>query len=164
MLGANTNKAQILHEKAAELAVSKCAFYIDGVQHDSESRILSWLESHNNNISDLILASAISPQWQSEIPYTALKAARQVREHQTSLGKRQLELAALKARLIDKHPVLRIEVQVRTGTPVTVATEICRQFHCRNILVIGANSHTWWQQIRRRLAASATTVELLSND
>ncbi len=164
MLGSNTDKAQILHEKAAELAVPTCAFYTSEVHHDSESHLMSWLETHNNNISELILASAISPQWQSEIPYTALKAARQVREHHTSLGKKQLELTALKARLLEKYPNLRIEIQVRTGTPVPVATEICSQFHCRNILVIGANNHTLWQQLHRRLAASATTIELLSKD
>ncbi len=164
MLGTDTNKAHILHDKAAELSDPICAFYTDEAQHESESHLLSWLATHNNNLSELILACAISPQWQSSIPYTTLKAARQVRGYQTSLGKKQLEFTALKARLLDKYPNLRIDIQVKTGTPVTVATEICRQFRCRNILIIGANNRIWWQQIRRRLAASATTIELLPND
>ncbi len=164
MLGTDTNKANISNEKVKELSVPLCAFYTEQTHHDSESHLLSWLATHKNDTSALILACAISPQWESKIPYTPLKAARQVREYQTSLGKKQFELTALKARLLDKYPNLQIDIQVRTGTPVTVATEICRQFRCRNILIIGANNRTWWQQIRRRLASSATTIELLSND
>lgn len=164
MIGTDTNKSLSSPEDLRILPGPICAFFADETQHDCDSALHNWLEIHgSNNLSELILACAVSPQWQSKIPYSSFKAARQVRDHQACLGEKQMTLTALRERLLSKYPTLKVDIQVKSGNPAIVATEICRQYRCPNILLIGSKNHMWWQQIRSGLAATATTIELMAN-
>ncbi len=146
-----------IKEHETKTGTNVCAIISSDVQ-DGGARLANWLiKQDNSKIDRLILASAVSEPWHSAIPYSTLKAQKQVYEHHIAFGQKHIELEKLKGELTCRFPQVPIEVFLQSGSIQNLASEIGKKYESLQLLV--DNNTSFLANIENK--TKATNVVLL---
>lgn len=141
-----------------------CAIFIGDVK-DGEVQIGKWLANQKLESITLILASAISQPWEFSIPYSGNKGTKQVLKHHIEIGQRLIELETIKNKLTQEFTNMSFETHIHSGNVISLTEKLCREYRCRQILLLGLQSPTqsqdFLQTIKHQLKGLDVTVQAI---